>query len=131
MTISDVVNQLTVHFLEEDRFSLDQLSALVFDKTIPAADRALFVTTALTDMEKSDMIRRVGNTWYLTRPMGAIHNDVSLSISTCVLIKDTIESFHKAQGHKFEPVNPFEIHEGHMLHVLEILGNVLDNPPAD
>lgn len=133
MTIDDIVQQLIIHFCEKDTFTIEEAGALTLDK---ALDRVPLILAALRNMEKDGLLTHIdgadNGTWILTRPIHHVGQDVGLSIQTCIVIADTIRMFFESGGMEYEPVNPFEIHEGHIRTLLQILNEALDNdgPPS-
>lgn len=133
MTIQYVVNQLIVHFCTKDTFRLDDVESINVEQGL-REDHFDIVVAALDELEEKGIVKQVvlGDEpplWMLTRPMQGVGQDVGLSIQTCILIRDTIEAFHKANGMPYENIDPFMLHEGHIRRLLEIVGDVLDKGP--
>lgn len=130
MTIQDVANQLIILFCERDTFNLDDdLARITVEKGANPKD---IVWAALKDMEEHKLVKPIGaeeRLWVLTRPINNVGQDVGLSIQTCILIADTIKTFFEANDMEYERIDPFEIHEGHIRTLLQILGDILDTPP--
>lgn len=145
MTIQHVINQIIIHLCEKDTFTLDDAAEIDVEKDLEDKQFDL-VLVALTELENTGLITFVGGSsstdkdgkpsddepvWILTKPMQGVGTDVGLSIQTCILIKDVLEGYAKANGMPYELVNPFQIHEGHIRHLIQIVGDVLDKdePP--
>ena len=126
MTVLNVVNQLIIHFCEKDVFTLEDFDNLSIDSSLEG-HRHTLILTALDDMESRNLLRQVGSgVWMLTEPIRALGQDVGISIQTSILIGDTIESYMKANDLPFDKVDPFNIHEGHILRILEIVNDILN-----
>jgi hypothetical protein len=127
MTVQDVVNQLIIRFCEKDVFCFEEIDAIITDKSV-SKDKELIVLHALKYMEENGLIVKIDkDKWVLSRPITSIGQDVGLSIQTCILIKDTIIGYYRANNMPYENIDVFNIHEGHIQTLLRIVNDALDN----
>ena len=126
MTLSDIRYQLINFFCDKDVFGEENLDKIKVSKELESNKKEM-VRVTLEDMVKDDMVRKVGDyTYILTIPLQAGGYDVGISNGTCMAIRDIIHTFRQANNLEGEPVDPFEIHEGHIIFLINIIGNLVE-----
>lgn len=125
MTIQEIHFQLIVHFCDLDTFSKNDIDKIRVPKE-QEDQKWPMVQAALADMVEDKTIKLVGeNAWVLDSPMENMRQELNISMKTGLLLSATIETFCKANQLPFEPIDPFNIHEGHIISVLHILNDIL------
>ena len=128
MTVQDISNQLITLFCEKDTFDVvNDLNKVNVD--VGLNDKKTQITiAALKEMEKSGIVLQIGEgVWILKKPMGNYGQQIGLSFKTSMWIADTLNNFFKANDMEYELVDIFNINEGHLITLLEIIEDTLDD----
>lgn len=130
MTLTSILNQLIALFLEKDYISVADFAAVKVDDKL-ADKREELVRAALKTLEEGGMIRPIGNdSWILVAPLNSAGQDVHLSMPVCNEIAEIINMDLESKGVD-ERVSSLEIHEGHILGLIGIIGELLSNEVGD
>lgn len=124
MTIVEVTNQLIGHFCQKDTFSAADIQNIKVAKEL-TTQKDLLVRAALAELTKMEMVRAIGaDLWILSAPLNAGGIDLHLSMPVCNEIADVINTDLEAKGVQ-DRVDALNIHEGHIVALLQILGEIL------
>ena len=98
MTILDVKNQIVEHFLSSEKISKEDFAGITVSSDLNAF-RDEMATSALTELEKAEIVSRIGKeTWVLSKPLEYQDQVIQIDISLAARISDTINAFFKANG---------------------------------
>jgi hypothetical protein len=129
MTLQSVINQLIIHFCQKETFSEEEMENIIIEKKLESNRKAIIIA-ALQDLEKNNVVIGLRDgTWILSKSINNIGQDVPISIRTSVLISDVISSFLKANNIDHDPIDIFDIQEGHIQTLLRIINETLDTLP--
>lgn len=124
MTLLQSTNQVIGALLEKDIFTqADFASIKVDDAMLDRRDD--LVRASLATLVEAGMIRPIGtDAWILVAPLNSNGQEVHISMGTCLNIAETLNLYLEAEGIE-ERVNAMEIHEGHIMHLIEIVAEYL------
>lgn len=128
MTLLDIRNQLFSHFCEEDTFSIQQFSSIEIDKSLESS-RDDIIRAALDEMVAMGVSKKVGNSlWMLSAPVNSHGQTIQITMPTSEVVAETIETFLKANEIDHDPVDKFNLHEGHIWQLIGIINDLVEGP---
>ena len=131
MTLSDIEAQLTTFFCEKDVFDASYLDKIMVTKDLEENKKEM-VRIVLEKMAEDGMVEKIGDyTWMLTIPLEAGRTDISISMGTAMTIANVIETYKAANKLEGEPADAFNLHEGHIIFLINIIGSLVENEPRD
>lgn len=129
MTLLDIRNQLFTHFCEKDTFSSEEFSKIKVEKELDN-HRDDIIRAALDEMIALGVSKKVGNSlWMLSSPVNDAGQSVQLSMRVSDAVAATIETFLAANEIEHDPVDRFNLHEGHVWQLLGIINDLLESTP--
>ena len=124
MTLLSIRNQIVGILLQKDSVSVSDFSGIKVPDDL-ADRREDLVRTALGTLCEAGAIRPVGNDlWILVSPLNAAGQDVHLSMTVCNEIADVLNT-DLAAKEVDEQVDVLNIHEGHIVGLLQIINDIL------
>lgn len=126
MTLLDIRNQLFSHFCEKDTFSIEEFSKIKLDKALEDQRDAL-IRVALVEMGEHGLCKPAGDKlWILSSPVGAAGQTIQVSMQASEAIAETIETFLTGHEIEHEPIDKFNLHEGHLWRLLGIINDLVE-----
>ncbi len=130
MTLVDTRNQIVGRLCQKELFTTDDFAAV----KVPAdftAYRDDLVRAALDQLCNAGMIAKVGeHTWVLSEPLNGAGQDVHLSMGLCNEIANVINTNLAAKDVEAQ-VDALNIHEGHIVALLQIIDEILGAEPTE
>lgn len=131
MTLLEIRNQLFSHFCEKDTFSIEEFSKIKLDKALEDQRDAL-IRVALVEMGDHGLCKPAGDKlWILSSPVGAAGQTVQVSMRASEAIAETIETFLTGREIEHEPIDKFNLHEGHLWQLLGIINDLVEGVEDD
>ena len=126
MTLLDIRNQLFTHFCERDTFSTSDFSKIKIEKDMEDK-RDILIRAALKEMVELGVSCPAGDSfWILSSPVSGAGQSVQLSMRISEVIAATIETSLTAREIEHEDVDRFNLHEGHIWQLIEIINDLLE-----
>lgn len=127
LTLQAVRNQLVSHFATKDTFAITDIDKIAVDPEIEDSKPDV-VVAALDQLVKMGIVENVrGKLWILSNPSQSMSQELTISMHTASLVANTLETFFEANELDYEPIDALDIHEGHILTLLQVLNEILDN----
>lgn len=131
MTLLEIRNQLFSWFCESDTFSTADFPKIKIDKALEDK-RDDLIRVALTEMGEHGLCKPAGaNLWILSSPVGAAGQTVQVSMQASEAIAETIETFLTGHEIEHEPIDKFNLHEGHLWQLLGIINDLVEGVEDD
>lgn len=130
MTLLDCRNQIIGLLCQKELITTDDFPSIKVDPAF-ADRRDDLIRAALDQLCNFGMIAKVGDqTWVLSEPLGGAGQEVQLSMGLCNEIANVINTFAAAKDVEHQ-VDALNIHEGHIVALLQIIDEILGNEPAE
>lgn len=127
MTLLDIRNQIFSHFCEKDTFSNLEFTNIKIEKSLED-HRDSLIRAALEEMGEVKLCKKVGdNLWIMSNPVGSAGQTIQLSMRASETVAETIETFFKANNVEHEPIDKFNLHEGHIWQLLGIINDLVED----
>lgn len=132
MTLFDIRNQLISVLLDQSVITREDFAGITLDEKDKLEDsREAIVRAACDELVSFGLLKSIGeDKWMLAAPLSVVRNELSLSLPVAHGVADIINTFLDANELEGERVDPLAIHEGHIVALLDILGNILDTDPG-
>ena len=131
MTLLEIRNQLFSHFCESDTFCIEDFAKIKLDKKLEN-ERDDLIKVALAEMAEHGLCKQAGQKlWILASPVGSAGQTIQLSMQGSEQIANTIESFFKANKIEHDPIDKFNLHEGHIFQLLGIINDLAEKDSGD
>lgn len=143
MTLTTIRAQLVSILCQQETFGPQDFAAVRVAKELEPHKEAV-IRRALDDLVGAGMLAALPRPgaqpndpasqpvlWVLTQPIGSAGQTVHLSMHVANGIAETINTFFDAHETGDDRVDPLNIHEGHIITLLDILGDVLSTDPDD
>ncbi len=126
MTLLDTRNQIVGRICEKGLFTTDDFLSIKVPAEF-AAQRDDLTRAALEQLCNIGMLAKVGdNMWILSDPLNGGGQEVGLSMGVCNEIANVINTFAAAENAEAQ-VDALNIHEGHIVALLQIIDQILGN----
>ncbi len=126
MTLLNVRNQIVGAFCEKDTFSRDDFAAVKLPKELEPQRKEL-IEAALGQLVKTELVEPAGpGLWILSSPLNAAGQDVHLSMPLCNEIAEIVNTHLESKGVE-DRIDALNIHEGHIIALISIIGEILGN----
>lgn len=134
MTLLHIRSQLVSILCQQDTITAADFGQIKVTKDVADHKDAL-IRAALAELVSMGMLRDAGTPesglWILSSPLNAGGQDLHLSMQVANGVAECINTFLDAREMDGDRVDPLNIHEGHVVMLLEILGDVLTTDPDD